>query len=293
MMQDLWQSEFVRTLIEGSVLLPGAVAVLFGTVTLRVARARTRWSGVLWAVGLLVAFLGGYAAAYRDFTFPPHTVLSWLPWVVVVGGALVALAHQSGRKHAAHGARTFASAGSTFIILWPILRQERLSTAFVSWLSVTVLWSLLWVGLTPSRDDQKAAGTALFVTAAALALVAPLSGSIELARLSGSLAVALAVGLFFSIFTTQTRWDPPTADVPILILGALLVDLQFYAGAPLALMAWLIAALAVACGTIVLVRRRSITQPWRFVAPGLSALLPIALAVWTALRIYRQSSSGY
>ncbi|MHB8428665.1 MAG: hypothetical protein ACYDB8_11760 [Acidiferrobacterales bacterium] len=290
-MPDLLKSEFLRTLIEGSVLLPGVVAVLYGIATRHATRAGARWSEALWAPGLLAGFLSGYAAAYRDFSFPPHTVLSWLPWLVVAGAALVVLGGWSAGKYGMHGARALASAASAFILLRPILHQERPFTAIISWLGVTVLWFLLWVGLVSSRDDQRSAGTALLSTAGTLALIAPLSGSIELARLSASLAVALAAGLVFSLLIARTRWRSPTADVPILILGALLVELRFYAGASLGMMAWLIASLAAACAAIALMRRYTIDGRWSVMVPGLATLLPVALAIWTAVRLFRQSGN--
>ncbi len=291
-MHDLFKSEFARTLIEGSILLPSLVVVLYGIAMRRATRASARWGRAVWAPGLLAGGLSGYAAAYRDFSFPPHTVLSWLPWLVVAGAVLVVLGGWSSEKYGLHGARALASAASAFVLLRPVLHQERLLIAAVSWLGVTVVWFLLWVGLVPPRDDQRTAGTALLSTAAGFALVAPLSGSIELARLSASLAVALGGGLLFSLFIVRTRWGSPTADVPILILGALLVDLRFYAGASLVVMRWLIASRGAAWGAIALMRRRALASGWSVIVPGLVTLLPVALAIWTAVRIFRKSG-GY
>ncbi len=296
-MPDLFKSEFVRALVEGTVLLPGAVAALYGMATRRATRASVRWSGILWAPGLLAGFLSGYAAAYRDFSFPPHTVLSWLPWLALSGATLVAVGSWSAGRYGAHAARAITCAASSFILLRPILRQERPSMAFMVWLVVAVLWFLLWSGLTsarndPARDDQSAAGVALLVIAAGFAFVAPLSGSIELARLGGSLAVTLGVGLFFSLLVAHTRWNLPTAEVPILILGALLVDLWFYAGASVSVMTWLIVSLAAACVAIIVMRRRNIAGGWSVIAPGLAALPLLALAIWTAVRAFRHNG-GY
>ncbi len=292
-MWNLWQSGFVRHLIEDSALLPAAVTTLLGVAMYRGTRNHFRWRTILWGPVLLAGFFGGYAVIYRDFSFPPRTVLSWLPWLAVAGGATVALADRLDRNYWGYGARGVAAGVSSFLLLWPILRQESMSSAFYVWLTVTLLWSLLWFSLTPHRQEQKPAGTTLLVGAVGVALVAPLSGSILLAQLGAALAVVLAILLLFSILVAGSRWHSPSADVGILILGALLVDLRFYAGTSVAVMTWLLVSLAAGSGMAGIIRHRGTVARWAVVAPGLVSLLPMAVAAWMALQAYRARGGGY
>lgn len=292
-MWDLLQSGFVRNLVEVGVLLPAAVTIILAAAMYWGTRNYFPWRAVVWAPALLTGFLSGYAAIYRNFSFPPRTVLSWLPWVAAAGGATVALADRLGRNYWGYGARGVAAGVSSFVLLWPILRQEAISSGLHDWLTVTVLWSLLWFLLAPHRQDQKLAGTTLLVGTMGLALVAPLSGSILLAQLGATLAVVLAIALLLSIFVAGSRWHSPSADVGILILGALLVDLRFYAGASVAVIAWLLVSLAAGSGMARIIRQRGTVAGCAVAAPGLVSLLPMAVAIWMALRVYRASGGGY
>ncbi|MDA8362759.1 MAG: hypothetical protein M0Z84_02825 [Gammaproteobacteria bacterium] len=291
-MLGLFQSAFVRTLIERVLLLPAVVTAIYGFSLRRLTGAAVDRRGALWAAGLLAGFFGGYAVTYRDFSFPPRTVLSWLPLLAVGAAVVIGAVGRHPGKFRVPGARALIVAASTYILLRPVLQQEPGSVACMSWLGAAALWFLLWSGLALSREDQRAGGVAVFVVAAGLALVAPLSGSIEIAQFSASLATVLAVGLVFSLFLARTRWNPPTADVAILILGALMVDLRFYADAPWTVMAWLVAAPAVACLVIGWMHRRSSSRDEQVIGAGLAALLPVAVALWKALRIYHQGG-GY
>ncbi|MHB8249724.1 MAG: hypothetical protein ACYDCX_12695 [Acidithiobacillus sp.] len=292
-MWNLWQSGFVRSLIWDSALLPAAVTALIGVALYRRTHHHSRWRSTFWAAAMLAGFLGGYALIYRAFSFPPRTVLSWLPWLALVGGTAVAIVDRCGQKNGRSGARGLAAGASALILLWPILRQEALPAAFFAWLTVTVLWSLLWFALTPYNRDQKSAGAMLLVGAAGLALVAPLSGSILLVQLGAALAVVLAVALIFSILMGGSRWDSPTADVGVLILGALLVDLRFYAGASMAVMVWLLVLLAAGSGIAGILRHRGTSGRWAVIAPGLASFLPMVVAAWLALQAYWVNGGGY
>jgi hypothetical protein len=237
--------------------------------------------------------LGGYALIYRELSFPPRTVLSWLPWLALVGGAVVAMADHRRYQWWRYGARGLIAGASAFVLLWPILRQETVLAAVVAWLTVAVLWSILWFVLTPDHRDQKPAGTTLFVGAVGLVLVAPLLGSILLAQFGAALAVVLAVALVFSFLIRGSRWDSPSADVGVLILGALMVDLRFYAGASTVVMVWLIVSLAAGAGVTRILQHRGHSGRWAVLAPGLVSFPPMAVAGWVALQTYLASGGGY
>ena len=220
-------------------------------------------------------------------------MLSWLPWLALVGGTVVAMADR--RKHLwwRYGARGLIAGAAACVLLWPILRQETVLAAFLAWLTVAVLWAILWCVLTPDNRDQKPAGTTLFVGAVGLALVAPLLGSILLAQFGTALAVVLAVALVFSLLIRGSRWDSPSADVGILILGALMVDLRFYAGAPMVVMGWLLMSLAAGAGVARILQHQGASGHWTVLAPGLVSFPFIAVAGWVALRTYLASGGGY
>jgi len=294
-MWNLWQSSFVRSLILDSALFPAAVTMLIVVAAYYKTRKCPRWRSIIWGAAILGGFLGGYALIYRDlsFPFPPRTVLSWLPWLALMGGIVVAIADR--RKHPGwrYGARGMTASVSAWILLWPIMRQESVLAAFLAWLTVAGLWSVLWLALIPDKRDQKSTGATLFVGAVGLALVAPLSSSILLAQFGSALAVVLAVALVFSFLMRGSRWDSPSADVGVLILGALMVDLRFYAGASMGVMVWLLVSLAAGAGVASILQHRGSSSRWAVLTPGLISSLPMAVAGWMALQTYLASGGGY
>ncbi|MBU2854514.1 hypothetical protein [Acidithiobacillus ferriphilus] len=292
-MWNFWQSSFVRSLILDSALFPAAVTLLMVVAAYYKTRKYPGWRSTFWAAAILAGFLVGYALTYRDFSFPPRTVLSWLPWLVLVGGTVVAMADR--RKHPGwrYGARGLIAGASAFVLLWPVLRQETVLAAFLAWLTVAGLWSVLWLVLIPDQRDQKPAGTTLFVGAIGLAFVAPLSGSILLAQFGAALAVVLAVALVFSFLMRGSRWDSPSADVGVLILGTFLVDLRFYAGASMGVMVWLLVSLAAGAVVASILQHRDHSDHWTVLAPGLISSLPMAVAGWMALQTYLARGGGY
>ena len=292
-MWNVWQSGFVRSLILDSALLPAVVTMLMVVAAYYKTRKYPSWRNIIWGAAILGGFLGGYALTYRDFSFPPRTVLSWLPWLALVGGIVVAIADR--RKHSGwrYGARGMTASVSAWILLWPIVRQESVLAAFLAWLTVAGMWSVLWFVLTPDHRDQKPAGISLFVGAVGLALVAPLLGSILLAQFGAALAVVLAVALVFSLLVRSSRWDSPSADVGILILGALMVDLRFYAGASMVVMVWLLVSLAAGAGVARILQHRGHSGRWTVLAPGLVGFPLMAVAVCMALQTYMASGGGY
>ena len=292
-MWNIWQSSFVRSLILDSALFPAAVTMLIVVAAHYKSRKYPGLRSTFWAAAILAGFLVGYALTYRDFSFPPRTVLSWLPWLALVGGIVVAIADHRRCQWWRFGARGLIAGAAAVVLLWPILRQETVLAAFFAWLTVAVLWSILWFALTPDNRDQKPAGTTMFVGAVGLALVAPLSGSILLAQFGAALAVALAVALVFSLLMRGSRWDSPSADVGVLILGTLLVDLRFYAGASTVVMVWLLVSLAAGAGVAGILQRRGGSGQWAVLVPGLISFLPMAVAGWMALQTYLASSGGY
>ena len=292
-MWNLWQSSFVRSLILYSALLPAVVTMSMVVAAYYKTRSYPGWRSTFWAAAILAGFLVGYALTYRDFSFPPRTVLSWLPWLALVGGTVVAIADHRRYQWWRYGARGLIAGAAAFVLLWPILRQETVLTAFLAWLTVAMLWSVLWFALTPDNRDQKPAGTTLFVGAVGLALVAPLSGSILLAQFGAALAVVLVVALVFSFLIRDSRWDSPSADVGVLILGALMVDLRFYAGASMVVMVWLLVSLAAGAGVASILQHRGHSGHWTVLAPGLISSLPMAVAGWMALQTYLASGGGY
>ncbi|MEB8488008.1 hypothetical protein [Acidithiobacillus ferriphilus] len=292
-MWNLWQSSFVRSLILDSALFPAAVTMLMVVAAYYKTRKYPSWHSTFWAAAILAGFLVGYALTYRDFSFPPRTVLSWLPWLALVGGTVVAIADHRRYQWWRYGARGLIAGASAFVLLWPILRQETVPAAFLAWLTVAMLWSVLWFALTPDNRDQKPAGTTLFVGAVGLALVAPLLGSILLAQFGTALAVVLAVALVFSLLMRGSRWDSPSADVGVLILGNLMVDLRFYAGASMVVMGWLLVSLAAGAVVAGILQHRGHSGHWTVLAPGLISSLPMAVAGWMALQTYLASGGGY
>ncbi len=290
-MWALLRSSFVQAEFAHAVLAPAAAAMsVAGLGAVLVSRA-PRLGRRLAVLAIPAGFLAGYFETYRNFTFPPATVLSWLPWFILAIVAIDSLPDTMKRGVMAQLARAFVSAAAAALLLRPLLRHEAWSVALATGFSVTVSWAFPWAAAGSARVARLPLASALCVSALALALAAPLSGSVVLGQMAASLVTALGGSILVARLsrTTELLEGAPAA---IFILGVLGVDLRWYAGAAEGVVAGLLVSVVAALAGSVAVHRYGL-KGWRGVAAAvLAALTPATFAIMTAFRL-SQVAGGY
>ena len=292
-MWALIHSSFVKSQLLHVILVPGMVAGLT-VMSPRFLAAGAPW---LWRglAGLSVpaAFLAGYFAVYRDLTFPPATVLSWVPWFVVALAVAIPLARRIGVGFMVIALPILVAASATAVLLWPILGRDPPFMAVPLWAAATAVWSTLWL-ISGLRDvARRPLASVSLVASAGLAVVAPLSGSILL----GELAAVLAVALVAIVIQAGPGGTPDLSDAgratTAFVLGALVLDLRFYAGAGAGIIMALVASLTIGLATSLAIRRYPFKGPWVVLAPAIAASIPVAVAVGLAFRASQMGGGGY
>ncbi len=275
-------SPFAYHLILRSILVPAGV-----TASVRaLARATRVTRGMSTALALFCGFFAAYGLIDRDFTWLPHTVLSWVPWLALGGLLLPAFAARRG-WHIAQAARWAIAACAAAVLLWPVLGQESLQTAVGLWGFSACAFGLLWSALSLPSGHGTASSAILFIAAATLAVIAPLSGSLLLGEMSG----ALACSLFILLVSGGLRTDAIAVDLAAIVLGSLVLDVWIYAEAPVRAMAPLL--LSIGAGALAI--RKAPERPgirWMLLC-GLAGLLPALVAGWMAAQAYAASAAAY
>ncbi len=290
-MWALLHSAFVQSEIAHAVLVPAAVAVFVGACGRLLASVTPRFGRHVMSYAVPAAFLAGYFGTYSNFTVPPATVLSWVPWFLLVLTAIQSLPDGARRGAPVQLTRLLASAGAAALLLWPILRHEAPSGALATAAGVAILWAFSWAAADSPGVARVPLAAVLLSLSAALAAAAPLSGSILLGQLGAALAAALGGAL---LIARLTRAAAVLDGVPAatFIAGLLLVDLRFYAGAREAVMSWLLVSGAAGLAASAVVRRYETTGVRAVVLPVLAALIPAAFAITVAFKL-SQAGGGY
>jgi hypothetical protein len=292
-MWALIHSSFVKSQLLHVILVPGMVAGLT-VMSPRFLAAGAPW---LWRglAGLSVpaAFLASYFAVYRDLTFPPATVLSWVPWFVVALAVATPLARRIGAPFMVIALPILVAASATAVLLWPILGRDPPFVAVPLWAAAAAVWSTLWV-ISGVRDVGRWPFAAVsLIASAGLAVVAPLSGSILLGELAAALAVALVATVILAGFSGVPGLSDAGRATTAFVLGALALDLRFYAGAGAGIIVAFVASLTVGFATSVAIRRYPFKQPWLVLAPAIAASIPVVVAVGIAFRASHMGGGGY
>ncbi|WP_298138428.1 hypothetical protein [Acidiferrobacter sp.] len=273
------------------VLVPAVAAGLVALSARALSASAPRLARCLAALAVPVAFLAGYFVIYRNFTFPPETVLSWVPVFVA---ALAVIASTPGRAGTPVRARVLpiaVAACAVVALLYPILERERLLAAIEAWAAATAVWSSLWVTASAPDDDRGALAAVLVVGASGLAVVAPLSGSILLGELAAALAVALVAAWVLAGFHGGAGLSDAARASAAFAAGAVLLDLRFYAGAGGGITLAFVASFALGFGAVLLRGRRA-PHPWATLVPAMLASVPVMIAVAIAVRA-AHLSGGY
>ncbi len=292
-MWALFHSSFVRSQLMRVVLVPAVVAALAAMSSRFFSRGAPPLAAAIAGLVVPAAFLAGYFAVYRDFTFPPATVLSWVPWFIVALLIAAPVASRAGGVSTRAALAILVAASGTAALLWPILEREPLSVALATWALAAAAWSALWV-LADARGvgDAPFAAIALIVSAG-LAVVAPLSGSILLGELAATLAVALVASLILNGLSKSPGLSGAGRANIAFVLGALVLDLRFYAGVGAGIVGAFVASFALGLGAEFAVRRYRRAGPWAVLAPVLAASIPVVAAVTIAFKASSVGGGGY
>lgn len=291
-MWALLRSSFVQAELVHAVLVPAAVAMLVGVSGRALVPIAPRLGRRMASLAIPAAFLAGYFGVYSNFTFPPTTVMSWLPWFLLAFVAIEFLPDGMKRGGAVRFGQVLVSGGAAVLLLWPILRHEALPVAATTIAAVTVLWAFSWAATASPRVARLPFAVVLLVASMALAAAAPLSGSILLGQMGASLAVAVGAAVLIARLTGIAALLDG-APAAIFILGVLLVDLRFYAGAPEEVAVGVLASVAAGLVASVIVRRYELTGLRALAAPVLIALIPAAFAMAVAFKLSQAAGGGY
>ncbi len=290
-MWALLRSSFVQAEFAHAVLVPAAAAMLVAVLSAVLASRTPHLGRRLALFAIPAAFLAGYFETYRNFTFPPATVLSWLPWFILALVAIDSLPDTTKRGAMAQLARVLASAAAAALLLWPILNHEAWPLALATGVGVTILWALPWAVAGAAGVAQPALASALLVVSLACALAAPLSGSVLLGQFAAALAAALGGSI---LIARLTRRAAPLEGVPaaIFILSVLLVDLRFYAGAAEGVVAGLFVSIIAGLAGSMAAHRYRLQGSRALGIAVLATLVPATYAIVTAFRL-SQAGGGY
>ena len=185
------------------------------------------------ALALVLWMAAATAMIAGPLSFPPREALHWLPFVAGLGVALHLLRGRSGRAYGA--GLMLAGIGTARVLL-----ESRLQNAWSAvegplpvvgtglLLGLQALFHDMLVRTGPAR--QRAGLLCLIAGCASLAL--GLTGSIKLAMLGGSLALALAVVLALAWALPKLELTQGAAPVASLSLGTLLLVGVCYSDLP-------------------------------------------------------------
>ncbi len=291
-MWALLHSSFVRSQLMRVVLAPAVLAALAVMSSRFFSQGAPRLASAIAGLAVPAAFLAGYFAVYRDFTFPPATVLSWVPWFIVALIIATPLANLGGASRVAALAILVAASG-TAVLLWPILGREPPSAAWAAWALAAVVWSALWILSGAPRVGGAPFAAIALVVSAGLAVVAPLSGSILLGELAATLAAALVANLILNPFSGSLRLSGAGRATTTFVLGALVLDLRFFAGVGTGVVGAFVASVALGLSAQFAVRRYRREGSWAVLAPAFAALIPVVAAVAIAFKASSMGGGGY
>ena len=275
------------------VLAPAVVAAVAAMSSRFFSKGAPRLASAIAALALPAAFLAGYFAVYRDFTFPPATVLSWVPWFIVALVVATPLLSRIGGAPLAPALAILVAASATAVLLWPILGRESPTAALATWVLAAAAWSVLWVLSDAPRVGGAPFAAIALIVSAGLAGVAPLSGSILLGELASTLAVALVASVILNPLGGSPGLSGAGRATTAFVLGALVLDLRFYAGVGAGVVGAFVASVALGLAAHLVVRRSRREGPWAVLAPAFAASIPVVAAAVLAFKASSMGGGGY
>lgn len=295
-MGDLLQSHFIRQLIWHSVLLPAAITLVAGliTITFTFRSPTSVLARILWSLTFLLGMLSGYFAVYHDWFLWPRTVLSWLPILAIGTLVLTAWATYSKKVSRRFLLIPIVVTFSTGILLWPIFKQITLEAAFYQWLVVTLLWWSAWTIYSSSGHKQIGFGICETILAAGLAATGPLAQSIMLGQLGLILTTSWVMVIFISRISPSNHLLSLCNSLGMLFLGILMIELWAYAAAPWPVIMWYLIAVFLGGISNRWAQSTLHARQWpTLLVPATLTLIPVVIGIYTAWETYRTSSGGY
>lgn len=295
-MENPLANPFILHIIIRSLLLPAGITLLTGVLSMALVQhiSNRRLQGLIWSAVLLCGFLGGYFSVYRDWSPWPQTVLAWVPILVFSTFSFTVWFGWS-RKPAKHSSIALIIIMiSSSILLLPFLKQISLEQAVLKWLETSVLWWVIWSTWAITGSDQRASGMSQFIVAIGLAIASPLSGSILLGQLAGTIAASWLIILLLAWIQRSILITSPCADMGALLLGVVFIELWIYAGASPIVVGWLaISAMVGAIFSRAYYALGSLSNPTILIIFNLINIIPIGIGLYFAWQNYLNYGGGY
>ncbi len=271
---------FVIPLFLQSALLPFGVALA--------VLAASRKPAFALAAGFLASY---FAVFHAQWSFAPHQVLDWMPWIALLGAA-AAIAGETVRPVATRTiARALIATAAAAVVVWPALASLGLVKAVLIVVAAAALICAAWSWLAHAADSRPTPAPLLTIVAGGAALALMVDASQAIGQLSGALAAALAACVAFNLVRRRIAFDGAANGVAVLLLGALLVNAYLYAGFSLAYVALLAGGLLADPLVAVIDRaRRRSGRAW--VAATVLCAIPVLTTIGLALKT-AQESGGY
>lgn len=185
--------------LEGLTLAVKVVALPAVAFVLAYLAARPRLSreSSALAIAAVVGFITGWAASFgAQASFPPQQTLDWLPWLVILGAALLAVVQRSNGSEWRLAIATLAiAAPGLYLLTPPLLAEQSVATLALEWGGALALAAaMLWAAL--SSPDRERSTIALAVAFGGFGFVTSLGGSLVIGGLANAaFAVAGAIWL--------------------------------------------------------------------------------------------------
>ena len=236
--------------------------------------------------GIFLVFAVFDPGSIRHF-FDPDRPMDWIP---LLASAIFIL------RHLFPGRSLFPleSVGvilGLLLLTLPILRQDSLFQGAVSYISTLAVW--LGIRFIYPVDRIKGLDPLFllppFFTAAALAVLSPLSGSLLVGQLAGGLAAVFGAMLLSAFFGTRISGvEPGWVIGALLVIGLRYVDISPVVISSLA-GALLVGGLA---GRVSSFGRKAGTGKRTLIVAGVS-ILPLVAAIIVAVRSLKDQGGGY
>ena len=265
------------------ILLPALLCFfLLAIARTRGAAARATLSGIAFAAPWSIAF----CAFFRRLPTWPSAGKSpaasdWLAWLVLLAAiaALLYLASFPPRILAASLRFAFATALVLLTLARWAGRTDSWATLAVAFAALAIVWILADAWIASAEGPR--APIALAVAATSISLASLLGRSALLGALAGTLAACLAAAALLAMLRPRFRLPPSATLVVFLVLGGVLIQGCVFSRLPRK--SALLAAASLLAPGVLSLRRPQAAESWRrTLLAGALALVPGALAVWTA-----------
>ena len=276
----------LQTVAWPMLVVMGGMALGLGVLRRRVSSQTMLPMG---ALTLSAAILTAYFLIYGKFTLPPLQALDWVPLLIAGALPIFAMDDLFGfGKGLRCGLQTAIVTLAALLLLQPVLGQLSVIHAALILMAVSGLWLVTWVYFDRHALQNANSGMTLLIVSAGTAIVSVMTGSTLLGQLGGALAAVLGAWLLWNWPRPRVLLGHAGTAVIVLTLGSVLLVGRFYSATPLRINALLLVALTANVPVTFLLQRyrRNPNGPLAVVLTGVSAMLPVALAIVLTVLFY-------